>query len=1141
MASKLFASRYRLIRLIHGSGQSEVWVARDLDSENDTLVVIKILLGNSDLILREFFIRETEALTQIKHAGIVKLFDWGFDNVEKKYWISLEYLEGVTLEERIKKSNGLKDSGVQLIIDVIDAVAAAHAKGIIHRDLKPSNIMCEDTGDIKVLDFGICKIKTLLQQGTTVKGFGTPPYSAPEQIGQKDVDFRADIYSLGVIFFYMLTGEQPIITSVFEQVQANASIPEEYKKIIINMVQYEKEDRYPSVLHAKREIQKVYKKELKYKSTYYVKTTQNLCNGMVSLGLIDFNTESEAKMWLDNAFNDSLISIEQGRDAVNWVLYTHQYRINAVMDKDGRSLRLKSIHYTLSADMAKNKELSFECNNCWISIPGRAIVPKDSNIKLLLEEAENWRKQQDIKRNKELEHKRILAQWENVLKLQRKALLEKDFSLSYDSWDISQDHSKLEVMLVDEKEISNLYNEQPLLIDSSNGKKISVGSFAGLEGKKLSIALAREVNIDEIKEFGEISLDNRQVSSALKRQEDAIRAVRYGDSSNPKLLEIIDNPNVNNESKEVINVTEYIQNDLDEAKKEAIKATLRSDIYLIQGPPGTGKTKVISEIIVQLLKNDPSTKILLTSQSNAAVDNALEAVSKITGDLTLLRIGRKEKIVDRLINYQLDGTLNSWIQKTKNKSDSYLEDLYDLNRIDINILAEYKTILRQCFSKYDELYELDNELSKIKYRLFEEKNEEYINFELCCTLEKKIHEMDKEKDSYIQDLINDINKIMKFLRLPSNRMTYYNLEEIKSNLSVLEKEMERKLINLNHLEQVELIRQEWLSRLGKGREFEAICASEAQVVASTCLGVSNIPGVWSSEYDWVIVDEAGRATPPEILVPLVRGKRILLVGDHKQLPPVVDIDISQEERERLELPEGVLERSLFEDIFHKSNDEIKSILNIQYRMHTGIGRLVSQVFYDGSIENAEFTNSLDHSLKSWREKSVVWVSTSNSEERYEKSIGRSKQNQLEARIISSYCEQIEKELKLSNQKMSLGIISGYAEQKNLLEQLINSKDRNKWNNLTIDIDNIDAFQGQEREVVMYSVVRSNKRRDIGFLKDFRRLNVAFSRARKLLLVIGDHEMVLEANTYNDANPFAEVIRHIEKIDTDNCVLEVLPK
>lgn len=1138
MPSKIFASRYRFIRSIPNSSRSEIWVARDLDSEEDKLVAIKILSGNTDDLLREFFIRETEALSQLKHTGIVDIYDWGFDERESKYWISLEFIEGSTLEEKIKNSGGLGNIAIEVMLNILDAVAQAHSKGIIHRDLKPSNIMWESIGGIKILDFGICKIKTLIEEGVTVNGFGTPPYTSPEQIAQDEVDQRADVYSLGIILFYLYTGISPVKDNVTQQIE-QSDIPDELKNIISNMIAIDKNQRYSSVLHVKREILKLYKESIKTNNTYYIKTTQNLCNNMLSLGLIDFNTETEAISWLSNELNSSEVFIERGTNT--WIIYSQQHKYQCVYEHKTNNLLIKNINYIDSVDMAKNREWAYRCEGTWKVVSRHHIITSNEFIERLFEEADNYKKMQEIKRNRELTNKKTISQWENLLRLQKKILLEKDFSLPYNGWDVSEDSSNLVVNLLAEVENPNIYIDQPLLIDSiqNKNKKISVGVIISIEGKNLIISVARGINVNDIKEFGEVTLDNRQVSAALKRQDDAIRAVRYGDSINPKLLQLLENPNGNSKSKYPITVSEFIQEDLDNAKKKAIQSALESDIYIIQGPPGTGKTKVISEIIVQLLKNNSNTRILLTSQSNAAVDNALDAVSKITKDsTTLLRIGRKEKIGDKLVEFQLDESLYQWIEKTKSRSDTHSMFLHNINMEELSTLADYKNLIRETMKKYEELSDLDTELSKTRYRLYEERNSDHINNSLCTTLEKQILQLEKEKYNLIDEIYNEIQRVFPIVKISFEKNTLFNLEETKSYLNVIEKELDRKKGNLNRLEKIEVIRQEWLKRLGKGKEFEAICAAETQVVASTCLGVSNIPGIWASEYDWVIVDEAGRATPPEILVPLVKGKRILLVGDHKQLPPFVDINLTPSDLEKYEVTKEILEKSLFEDIFNKANDNFKSILNIQYRMHSGIGGLVSQVFYDRKIENASLTSHLTHNLNIWEKKSVVWMSTSSSEERIEKSIDKSKQNHLEAKLISNYCEQIELELRNSNKKMTLAVISGYSGQKILIDQLLSPKDKLKWQNLSIEVDNIDAFQGQEREIVIYSVVRSNKKREIGFLKDYRRLNVALSRARKLLVIVGDHDMALEANTHMDANPFAEVLRHIQKEDKQNCLLEV---
>jgi Protein kinase domain. len=1135
--SQFFASRFRLLRSIPSNSQSEIWLARDLESEDDERVVVKILKGNKDEILREFFIRESAALTQINHPGVVKIKDYGLDESENKYWLSLKYIDGNTLEERIKSSGGLKDVAVEMMMEIMDAVAAAHSRGIIHRDLKPSNIMCKETGEITVLDFGVCKIKTLLQEGVTVKGFGTPPFTAPEQLAQEDVDNRADVYSLGIIFFYMLTGTVSSNMSIQDQVD-KSDLPHEYKKIINKMTALNKSDRYPSVLIAKREIQKIHKNNTRSSVIYYLKPSQLLCNSCRSLGLIDYNTEKEAIDWLNKELNENVVSFGSDRDG-NWVLLLPKHKISATLDSDKRSLRLRNIYFVSSVDLARNREWAYECNVTWKVIPTKSVVPKGSDISYLIEEFENWKKQQEVQRKKDNENKKILLQWENILRLQRKIYLEKEFSLSYNNWDVSEDSSNIIVKLDDEVANPHVYVDLPILMNSTQeNRKIRVGTLAAIDGKELTVSLHRGVNIEELRHYGEVTLDNNQVSASLKRQEDAIRAAKYGDSVNPDLLNLLNNPNINNHSTEPINVQDFINDDLDDAKKLAVQATLKSNIYLIQGPPGTGKTKVISEIIGQILRSNPSSKILLASQSNAAVDNALEAVAKLQDGSTLLRIGRKEKIDDKLSRFQLEETLKLWVNKTKNRSNAHAKNLRDKNNGQLNTLAEYVASLRGCIDIFDTLADIDQDLSRAKYSLLEAKNSQ----SSIKSLQKKVSELEQERDSLLEVLSEELAGIYKYLGIKNKKHIYYNLDDLKSTLQYLEKEIERKKQGFNRLDQIELIRQEWLTRLGKGKEFDAICASQSQVVASTCLGVSKIPGILSSEYDWVIIDEAGRATPSEILVPLVRGKRILLVGDHKQLPPVVELELTKEEMEEYDLTKTILERSLFEELFNKASNNIKSVLNIQYRMHNGIGSLVSQVFYDGTIENAESTHKLKHNIDRWKNKSVVWVSTSLIEERFEQTIGKSKQNQLEARIIMEYCELIEKEMQMNGVRdLSVGIISGYSEQKMRLNHLINPKDKLRWQCLSIDIDNVDAFQGQEREIVFYSVVRSNKWRDIGFLRDYRRLNVAFSRARKLLVVVGDHEMVQMANTFNYANPFAEVLRHIEKIDPKNCIIEVLKR
>ncbi|KHL93252.1 hypothetical protein QW71_24250 [Paenibacillus sp. IHB B 3415] len=1136
----IFSKRFRLVRAIPGGNQSEIWVCRDLNSEDDEKVALKILSGNDNEILQAFFKRETEALTLCEHPSIVKIFDSGYDDDTRKYWISLEYIEGDTLEEKLRNPSD-DNITIQLLLEICDAVASAHSKDIIHRDLKPSNIMIDSTGSVKIVDFGISKIKTAIQDGATVRGFGSPPYTSPEQIDLQDADQKSDIYSLGVIFFRMLSGRTPNASEDLIKQLLGSDLQEEYIQIISKMVSFNKEDRYPSVLHFKRELMRLAKKYHKNTTILYVQPTQNFTNKLAQMELIEIGAESETKDWINKEFNLNAIYIEKGKQENEWIMYMQKYKIVAVQDLNSQFFLIKNIFLISVIDMARNVEYSFACNVTWKAVSKKSLVPKNNHLELLLDEILTWKKTMEIKKQKELQHKRTLSQWENVLKIQRKYLLEKEIIIQYATWDVSADQSSLEVDLHNEIEYSSLLLEQPILMSSiEENKRIKVGAVVGLDGKKMIVSLGRGVITDDIKEYGELTLDNKQVNAALKRQEDALRSVKYGDSKNPKLLEIIENPNKVRTTEHSIGF--YYDKDLDLAKKRAISSTLGAELYLIQGPPGTGKTKVISEIVAQLVGQNPSVRILLTSQSNAAVDNALEATIKLTKNCSFLRIGRKDKIGDKLTNFQLEESIDNWIKKTTEKSSEFTQKLNFSKNNHLIELGEIADELSGLESRNSELMDLNGELEKLKYKLYESNNSDSINKEMTENIQKELELRESEYREIFSEILYDLRNI-KILNPKVEWDRIFNSTDLLKTIQLFEREHERNRRALASLDQVEVIRQEWLKRLGRGREFEAICASETQVIASTCLGTANIPGVWSAEYDWVIVDEAGRATPPEILVPLVRGKKILLVGDHKQLPPIVDIDFTKDDLEKFEINKSFLETSLFEDIFNRSNDSIKSTLDIQYRMHSGIGQLISDVFYDGTVQNAESTTNLLHLIGEYKGKSVVWISTSTREERFESSLpsSKSKQNQLEAKIILEKCIKIEEELNGSGEKISIGIITGYTDQKLLIEQIVSPKDKEKWKNTSIEVDSVDAFQGQERDIVFYSIVRSNKKRDIGFLKDYRRLNVALSRARKLIFIVGDLDMVRDANTYEVANPFAEVIKHIQKTDYKNCSIEVFNK
>ncbi|WP_256360221.1 ATP-binding protein [Mesobacillus boroniphilus] len=229
-----------------------------------------------------------------------------------------------------------------------------------------------------------------------------------------------------------------------------------------------------------------------------------------------------------------------------------------------------------------------------------------------------------------------------------------------------------------------------------------------------------------------------------------------------------------------------------------------------------------------------------------------------------------------------------------------------------------------------------------------------------------------------------------------------------------------------------------------------------------------------------------------------------------------------------------LEKSLFEELFEKISDEAKSVLTAQFRMHPTISNLINDVFYPTTTIEARKTAEERKHLLQWTPKSIVWLNTQYLEENREQESLNSYKNSSEAKVILKQLEEIEERYKGVNPKIKVGVISGYDAQKKSLINLIKPHDQ-KWKSINIMIDNVDAFQGSETDISIYNIVRCNDQNKIGFLRDERRLNVALSRGKTCLIIVGNADFANKAKTYK-GNPFADIIRFIDRHPM-KCVME----
>ena len=291
-----------------------------------------------------------------------------------------------------------------------------------------------------------------------------------------------------------------------------------------------------------------------------------------------------------------------------------------------------------------------------------------------------------------------------------------------------------------------------------------------------------------------------------------------------------------------------------------------------------------------------------------------------------------------------------------------------------------------------------------------------------------------------------------------------------------------------------------LDRL-KSRATEIECRinaqlfGEARVIASTLVGSAN--RVMSGQkFTTLFIDEAAQALEAACWIPMKRTTRVVFAGDHCQLPPTV---------KSIEAMRGGLAKTLMERIV-ENKPEVVTLLTMQYRMNEKIMQFSSDWFYDGKVIAAPevcHRGILDYDLP------MIWIDTSGTEA-YEQFVGESfgRINKKEAALtlekLQEYFEKTGKQ-RILDESIDVGIISPYRAQVQYLRQQIKKKEFFRPYRKLISVNTVDGFQGHERDITIISLVRSNNEGQIGFLSDLRRMNVAITRARMKLIIMGNAE------------------------------------
>ena len=256
-----------ILELIGHGGMGAVYKARQ--PTLNRIVALKVLPRDAgmDPKFAERFAREARALASLSHPNIVALHDFG--ETDGLFYFVMEYIDGVNLRQALERGSFSPSEALEIVPKICDALQYAHEEGIVHRDIKPENILLDRRGRMKIVDFGLAKLLTAAGESANLTAtrqvVGTPHYMAPEQVERPlEVDHRADIYSLGVVFYEMLTGELPI--GRFEPPSQKVQVDVRLDEVVLRALAKEPAQRYQRVSDVRSRIDTIAQGEPRWHS-----------------------------------------------------------------------------------------------------------------------------------------------------------------------------------------------------------------------------------------------------------------------------------------------------------------------------------------------------------------------------------------------------------------------------------------------------------------------------------------------------------------------------------------------------------------------------------------------------------------------------------------------------------------------------------------------------------------------------------------------------------------------------------------------------------------------------------------------------------------------------------------------------------
>lgn len=1062
--------KYKFLRSLSKKKAESGGVLLLENTETNHLYVLKKIAHLDNPVHRAIFDKEIQALTKLDGCeNIVQMYDYEFGRNPKTKQVEghiyLEFIDGENLKESNYRLQKVSDK-YYIIKQILAGLRLAHSKGIIHRDINPQNIMVTSDNDVKIIDFGICKIKGAIQSETTFQ-FATNRYAAPE-VGyhSENATESSDIYSLGAVIYFLFTNTEPPVPDTFAATLATVSgLDIDLKDILAKMVATEPSERYEDLVDVELALSSLMAMYSGSSEQYVFSVASERTEELRKRKLAPFRKTNMELLLHDipENFSDSYVRVEKEGEVVLFIFDGLNYSMSCTFsDSKFNIIRFDRLDLVYRE---RNKKRALPVSGRCLFFDGtKRSYPQNQTFQLYNRIIDHMDKVLS-KHNIDTEFDNMYGFWNEFINIMIADAANQALKFNYANFET---HDKELVFNLCEDSClgdDSITTETTFIIEKTTKKKdiilVEIGRFERFEddGSVIVLKITNSKGCSELSDRGQFSVDYRKEIAQYKRQASALEDFIHDEAFDKTLKGIFTGiESVSSFSKN--QQLQYFDSKLDQAQKSAVCKVLNArNLALIQGPPGTGKTNVLVEVIRQIQRHNQrnplaSKKILIVSQSHAAVDKIIEDLDIYGEGSAIIRIGADEKLSDLAREkYSFDSQKVAWVSEIADKCMQETKAILDTSNI-----------AHQDFFAYAHSYE-----------------------------QLLIKGINKDDSSKAEEVVNTF-------------LAKYRLNNDDSLISRLRTQYQ------------------WYVQIPESQDIDEYFIKNATIVAGTCSGFIGNPYVREIVFDYVIIDEAAKATLPEMMVSLIKAKKAVLVGDHKQLPPVFDrLAI---ERSDVHIDYDELENGGFGKIFDIIDDLCKETLTTQYRMHPAIGTLISRVFYGDEIQNGVGRSDRELNLGCPMLKPITWVSTSKldpktkNEQRVRLVNGNySYHNPIEAEILIEYLMTLDDSI--GNEGYSVGIITPYRAQLNLIQRRLKSV---QLKNINVELNTVDAFQGSQRDIILYSTVRSSGGSQIGFLREESRLNVSLSRARSNLIIAGDDEFL--NNKRIPGNRFPDILEYI---------------